>query len=56
MIYVVFLWDLAEQGPTPKDIPWLKNRGRTFEICENSDAVRKGNEKAVKKPVNPKKT
>jgi hypothetical protein len=40
----VFLWDLAEQSPTPKNTSCctcLKNRGRTFEICENIDAVKK---------------
>ena len=45
----VFLWDLAEQSPTPKNTSCctcLKNRGRTFEICENIDAVKKN----VKKP------
>ena len=49
---VIFLWDLAEQGPTPKDIQCLKNWGRNFnEICENSDTVKKpwkGHEKPVK--------
>ena len=44
IIIDVFLWDLAEQSPTPKNTSCctcLKNRGRTFEICENIDAVKK---------------
>ena len=50
MFEVVFLWDLAEQGPTPKDIQCLKNWGRNFEICENSDVDTWHREKNVKKP------
>ena len=38
---IIFLWYYAEEDPTPKDIPCLKNWRRTFEICENSDTVKK---------------
>ena len=37
---------VAEKGPTPTDIACLKNRWRTFQICENNETV-KGHEKHV---------
>ena len=53
---VIFLWDLAEQGPTPKDIQCLKNWGRNFnEICENSDTVKKTVKRPWKASENPVK-
>ena len=52
---VVFLWDLAEQGPTPKDIQCLKKLGRNFEIYENSDTVKKTVKRPWKASENPVK-
>ena len=59
---VVFLWDLAEQGPTPKDIQCLKKLGRNFEFTKivtpwkkREKAMKsqwKPREKAVKNPQN----
>ena len=54
---IIFLWYYAEEDPTPKDIPCLKNWRRTFEICENSDTVKKTLKrqwKTVKTPWKPR--